>query len=133
MWFHKFFRKYFDQTLRTIFHTFMYRKLKLWSLLCRHLCAPGRIAVYGVMAISIVEFLGEGYKIVIKWNHWILKIGVMGRCQKLSKFDFQSQFSMSKIIGSFWFFFHCRIWIKEHIFCVIDIFWLHQFLNHFIF
>ena len=31
-------------------------------------------------------------------NNWILKIGLMGRCQNLPKFDFQSQFSTSKII-----------------------------------
>ena len=28
-----------------------------------------------------------------KENHWILRIGVMGSCQKVTKFDFQSQFS----------------------------------------
>ena len=39
-----------------------------------------------------------------KENYWILRIGVMGRCQKVPKFDFQSQFSMSKIIGIFLFF-----------------------------
>ena len=31
-------------------------------------------------------------------TYWILRIGLMGRCQKVPKFDFQSQFSMSKII-----------------------------------
>ena len=41
----------------------------------------------------------------------------MGSCQRVAKFDFQSQFSMSKIIGIFLIFFHWRIWIKEHIFC----------------
>ena len=60
------------------------------------------------MAIPVVEFSWEGYKIrkvfgqkstVAKWNNWILWIGVMGRCQKVPKFDFQSQFSTSKIIG----------------------------------
>ena len=36
-----------------------------------------------------------------KRDYWILRIGVMGRCHKVPKFDFQSQFSMSKIIGIF--------------------------------
>ena len=41
-------------------------------------------------------------KIIIpKGNFWILRIGVMGRCQKVPKFDFQSQFFMSKTIGIF--------------------------------
>ena len=35
----------------------------------------------------------------------MLRIGVMGRCQKVPKFDFQSQFSMSKIIRIFLDFF----------------------------
>ena len=33
-----------------------------------------------------------------KGSYWILGIGVLGRCQKMPKLDFQSQFSMSKII-----------------------------------
>ena len=44
-----------------------------------------------------------------KGNYWILRIGVMGRCQKVPKFDVQSQFSMSKIIGIFLIFFSLRI------------------------
>ena len=66
------------------------------------------------MAFPVVEFSREGYKIrkvfgskstVFKWNYQFLKIGVMGSCQKVPKFDFQSQFSMSKIIGIFLIFF----------------------------
>ena len=40
-----------------------------------------------------------------KGNYCILKIGLMGRCQKVPNFDFQSQFSMSKIIRIFFNFF----------------------------
>ena len=86
----------------------------------------------GSMAIPVVQFSREGYKIekvfgykftVVKWTHWILRIGVMGRCRKVPKFDFQSQFSMTKIIQIFLtYFFHWRIQIQEHIF-FIDIFW----------
>ena len=45
-----------------------------------------------IMAILVVEFSREGYKIrkvfgskstVGKWNYWILRIGVVGSCQKL--------------------------------------------------
>ena len=35
----------------------------------------------------------------------MLRIGVVGRCQKEPKFDIQSQFSMSEIIGIFPIFF----------------------------
>ena len=78
------------------------------------------------MAFPVVEFSREGYKIrkvfgkkstVFKWNYQILKIWVMGSCQKVPKFDFQSQFSMSKIIRIFLNFFHRRISNKEHICC----------------
>ena len=51
------------------------------------------------MAILVVEFSRDGYKIRI------LRIGVFGRCQKVPKSDFQSQFSTSKIIQIFLFFF----------------------------
>ena len=45
---------------------------------------------------------------ISKVNCWILWIGVVS----ITKFDFQSQFSMSKIIGAFLIFFlHWRIWI----------------------
>ena len=45
-------------------------------------------------------FQGRDTKLetVIKWNHWILRIGLMGRCQKSAKiFTFKVN-SMSKII-----------------------------------
>ena len=44
-----------------------------------------------------------------KGNYCILRIGLMGRCQKVPTFDFQSQFSTSKIIWIFFFFFLWRI------------------------
>ena len=53
------------------------------------------------MAIPVVEFSREGYKIrkvigwkssVVKWNHWILRIGVMRRCQKCQNFTFNINF-----------------------------------------
>ena len=40
-----------------------------------------------------------------KGNDWILRIGVMGSCQKVPWFDFQNQFSVSKIIGIPQYFF----------------------------
>ena len=58
-----------------------------------------------------------------KGSYWILRIGVMGKCQKVPKFDFQSQFSMSKIIQIFVNF----IFVEEYKFrstiFVIAIFW----------
>ena len=65
------------------------------------------------MVIWVVELKREGYKIRrtlprnqhTKGNYEISRIGVVGRCQKVTKFDFQSQFSMSKIIRIFLKFF----------------------------
>ena len=45
-----------------------------------------------IMAIPVVEFSKDGYTIrkifawkstVVKWNYWILRIGVVASCQKL--------------------------------------------------
>ena len=46
-----------------------------------------------------------------------MRIGLIASCQKVPKFDFQSQFSTSNIIRIFLNFFHRRIPIKEHIWC----------------
>ena len=79
------------------------------------------------MVIRVVEFwrrVVENWKdLCLKEIYWFLRIGVMGRCQKVTKFDFQSQLSMSKIIWIFLNFF----FIEEYQFWstsfVIDIFW----------
>ena len=60
---------------------------------------------------------------ILKGNYWILRIGLMGRCQKVSKFDFQSQFSVSKIIRIFLNFFFIEEYQFRSTFFVIDIFW----------
>ena len=68
-----------------------------------------------IMAIWFVEFSSGGYKIrkinILKRNDWILRNGLMGRSKKVPKFDFQSQFSISKVIRSsfIFFLFHWRI------------------------
>jgi hypothetical protein len=54
---------------------------------------------------TLERFLPKNQHTRIKGNCGILRIGGMGRCQKVSKFDFQSQFSMSKIIQIFLNFF----------------------------
>ena len=51
----------------------------------------------------------KGFWLKIKCYHWILWIGVTGRCQKVQKFDSQSQFFTSKIIRIFLIF----IFIEE--------------------
>ena len=66
------------------------------------------------IVVRVGEFSSLGYKIGKKCPKLNIPkdnlIGVMGRCQKVPKFDFQSQFSMSKIIGIFFnFLFHWRI------------------------
>ena len=80
------------------------------SKLCNHKCG-GRAAKlrckiwqYGLSSfkagyIKLERFLPKNQH--TKWNYWSLIIGVMGRCQTVPKFDFQSQFSMSKKSESF--------------------------------
>ena len=51
---------------------------------------------------------------------------------KMTISDFQSQFSMSKIIQIFLIFFFIEEYQFRGIFVVIDIFWKNQFLKHFI-
>ena len=45
----------------------------------------------------------------IKKNYLNLSFGLMASCQKVPNFDFQSQFSMSKVIRIVLIFFHWRI------------------------
>ena len=67
-----------------------------------------------------------------KGNYRILRNGVMGRCQKVTRFDIHSQFSMSKIIGIFLIFFSLKnINLGAH-FLLLIFFDKINFLNHFI-
>ena len=91
--------------------------------------------------VSVVEFhdwaLGMGKvfgqeSTLVKWNYQILSLHLVKVCQKVPILDFQSGFSMSKIIGIFLkqnfieeYQFR-RTFLVKSIFC-----WL-QFLNHFI-
>ena len=70
-------------------------------------------ALHRVMVVLVVEFSKEGYiitKIFCQKSKYakedVFSIDVLGRCQKVPKFDFQSQFFMSKIIEIFLNFFH---------------------------
>ena len=54
---------------------------------------------------------------------WILIIGLRGRCQKVPKYDFQSQFSMSKIIRIFLNFFFTEEYQFKSTFFVFHNFW----------
>ena len=53
--------------------------------------------------------------------------------QKLPISDFQSQFSMSKIVGIFLNFFFIEEYQFRGTFFVIDIFWKLRFLKHFVY
>ena len=55
------------------------------------------------------------------------------KCKQLQNSDFQSQFSMSKMIRIFLKKFFIEEYNLVSTFFVIDIFWQLQFLNHFIF
>ena len=90
--------------------------------------------------VSVVEFHDQALSIgkvfgqestVVEWNYQILSLHLVTVCQKVPILDFQSEFSMSKII---------RIFLKKNSlkninlgtpFCKKYICWL-QFLNHFI-
>ena len=70
----------------------------------------------------------RGYKIfwikikISKGNHWILRIGAVGRCQQVPKFDFQSQFPIKKSSEFFSFFFIEEYQFRSTFF-VIEILW----------
>ena len=72
-----------------------------------HFWSQTDFSIY-IMVVWVVEFSSGGYKIrkfclkinLPKANYWILRIRVVGRCQKVPKFNFQSQFFSSKINGS---------------------------------
>ena len=76
------------------------------------------------MAVRVVEFSNTDTKFEDsclkikkpKGNYWILSSGLTGRCQKVPTFDFQSQFSKSKIIQIFLNFFHWRISIFKSLY-----------------
>ena len=68
--------------------------LTLWQLGCRGFKQGIQNWKYFCLKIDIP-----------KLNNWILRIGLMGKCQKVTNFDFQNQFTMSKIIGIFLIFF----------------------------
>ena len=87
-----------------------------------------------IMAIRVVVFSSRGgvqnwkdfcLRIkTLKGNCWILRIGLTERCQIVPKFDFQSQFSMPKVVRIFLnFFFFVEEYQFKSIFLVIDIFW----------
>ena len=79
-----------------------------------------------------MEFQVRGYKIRMifaKGNHWIFRIVLVGRCQNIPKFDFQSQFSISKLIRIFPFSFFIEKFQFRSTFVVID-FFLVTFKNH---
>ena len=57
----------------------------------------------------------------------------MASCQQVPKFDFQTQFSMSKIIRIFLISFFIEEYQFRGMFFVIAIFWKLQFLKHFVY
>ena len=82
-------------------------------------------------ALGIGKVFGQE-STVVKWNYQILSLHLVTVCQKVEILDFQSEFSMSKIIQIFL----KKNFIEEYqfrrTFFVKSIFdWL-QYLNHFI-
>ena len=88
------------------------------------------------MAMKVVEFSREGYKIreifglksmSSKENYHVLWIEIVASCQKVTKSDFQSQFSKSKIKRFFLILFHIWEYQFRSTFFVNDIFWYINF------
>ena len=81
---------------------------------------PGTIIaskwIYLLWQYELWSFQMEGTKLELKtilnFENW-----VNGKVSKVPKFDFKSQFYISKIIRIFFIFFHWRISIQKHIFC----------------
>ena len=106
----------------------------IFEIMSNHFCSifqvlllvAGGILDMAVMAIRVVEFSNGGYKIrnvlYPPKNYWILSFRLRAICQKLPKFDFQGQFSLSKFIRIFLSFFMEEYQIRCTSF-VIDIFW----------
>ena len=84
----------------------------VWRTICSEYGNTG----YGVSSLGI--FCLKIY--IPKRNYWILRIGVVGRCQQCQNFTFNVNF-----------FFHWIISIYEHIFCNCH-FLISSILNHFI-
>ena len=91
----------------------LHEPAKVWPLLSVRFPIKSDITLSDMnmeaMAIWVVEFSNGGTKLdrfLPKNQHyyWILRIGLMGRCKKMPKFEFQSQFSMSKCVPKSIFF-----------------------------
>ena len=63
---------------------------------------------------------------------WQINVRLAGGDWKIMISDFQSQFVMSKIIRIFLKIFFIEEYQFRGIFVVIEIFWKHKFLNHFV-
>ena len=70
------------------------------------------------MAISVLEFSREGYKIrkvfgknstVVKWGYRIWRIGVMASCQKVPIYYVKNHLNLSEIFKSLYFLKWCPI------------------------
>ena len=81
---------------------------------------------------QMVAYLSGKWHFFIKKNVWQIKVRLAGVDWKILISDFQSQFSMSKIIQIFLKKFFIEEYQFRGIFVIIDIFWKLQFLNHFV-
>ena len=81
-----------------------------------------RISMAQVLLHTIAHFTGPSF--MLKANNQIFRscIQLSKRCQKLQNFDFQSKFSMSKIIRIFPNFFFIEQYQFRSTFFVVDIF-----------
>ena len=102
---------------------------------------PFSLLYMGARWVSVVEFhdltliIGKVFgqeSTVVKWNNQILSLHLVTVCQKVPILDFQSEFSVSKIIRIF----PKKKFIEEYqfrrTFFVKSIFCWLQLLNHFI-
>ena len=85
----------------TIFYQYVSLLLLFLSILSLHNIMALRVVEYKIRKVFVYESTYS--KEIIEF--WELRIGLMGRCQIVPKFDFQRQFSTSKIIWIFLNFF----------------------------
>jgi hypothetical protein len=50
------------------------------------------VIIFQTTILRFVGFYVRRSANILKENYWILRIGLMGKCQKVPKFDFQSQY-----------------------------------------
>ena len=120
---------------------FIFKFISSIFLLLVHLGIDSNTAKPYIRWVLVVEFHDRALSIgkvfgqestVVKWNYQILSLYLVTVCQKVPILDFQSEFSMSKIIRIFLKTFFIEEYQFKRTFFVKSIFCWLQFQNHII-